>query len=99
MSVLAEFIGGYDSLGSEQVRINNKGVRQVRRGGRWMKACRHRTGCDKSAEGSTDYCVKHGGGNVAAFLQKEVLDAMGSDGMGVPKCCAEGMVNVVKIGF
>ena len=62
MSVLAEFIGGYDSLGSEQVRINNKGVRQVRRGGRWMKACRHRTGCDKSAEGSTDYCVEHGGG-------------------------------------
>ena len=46
---------------TKRIRINQKGTKQVLLGKKWRRACVNQ-GCDKSAEGSTEYCVNHGGG-------------------------------------
>jgi hypothetical protein len=55
----------FDRKTSES-RLLRTGVRQRYNGKRWVKLCQGRNEdgslCEKSAQGATDYCKKHGGG-------------------------------------
>jgi hypothetical protein len=45
------------------LRLSPNGIKQVKSGERWERACLEE-GCTKSAQGKSDKCITHGGGNI-----------------------------------